>query len=82
MMKIIFVKLKMIFSQCYQKYVSRLLGITASGEHCILATKSDESTAQNGKYGLILCNTIGTPVDSKFCCKRAFHFTNNNNNFD
>lgn len=78
MVKMIFDELKIFFLQCYQKYVSRLLGITAAGEHCILATKSDESTAQNGKYGLILCNTIGTPVDSKFCCKRVCHFTNNN----
>lgn len=45
--------------------MSRLLGVTAAGEHCVLATKSDDSTAQSGKYGLILCNTIGTPVDSK-----------------
>ncbi|CAB3360361.1 Hypothetical predicted protein [Cloeon dipterum] len=53
-------------NECYSKYVSRLLGISAAGEHCVLATRSEENTAQSGKYGLILCNTIGTPVDTKF----------------
>jgi hypothetical protein len=52
--------------QCYTKYISRLLGISAAGEHCVLATRSEDNTSDGGRYGLILCNAIGTPVDSKF----------------
>ncbi|XP_048590308.1 WD repeat-containing protein 35-like isoform X2 [Nematostella vectensis] len=47
----------------FVKYVRNLLSITACGEHCILATKADDAT---GQYVLVLCNAIGTPLDSKY----------------
>jgi WD repeat-containing protein 35 len=47
----------------YTKYVKKLLAIRACGENCVLATKTDESS---GQYILILCNAIGSPVDSKY----------------
>ena len=46
----------------YAKYVKRLIAIRACGEHCILATSGEES----GQYILILCNAIGSPIDSKY----------------
>ncbi|XP_015772966.1 PREDICTED: WD repeat-containing protein 35-like [Acropora digitifera] len=47
----------------YVKYVRNLLSITASGEHCVLATRADDN---NGQHVLVLCNAIGTPLDSKY----------------
>eukprot|EP00735_Rhodelphis_limneticus_P010276 TRINITY_DN29_c0_g1::TRINITY_DN29_c0_g1_i1::g.14869::m.14869 TRINITY_DN29_c0_g1::TRINITY_DN29_c0_g1_i1::g.14869 ORF type:complete len:1186 (-),score=401.47,sp/A6N6J5/WDR35_RAT/54.58/0.0,Coatomer_WDAD/PF04053.9/9.8e-05,Coatomer_WDAD/PF04053.9/15,WD40/PF00400.27/9.4,WD40/PF00400.27/7,WD40/PF00400.27/31,WD40/PF00400.27/2.5e+02,WD40/PF00400.27/6.1e+03,WD40/PF00400.27/1.8e+03,eIF2A/PF08662.6/0.00014,eIF2A/PF08662.6/4.8e+02,Clathrin/PF00637.15/2.1e+02,Clathrin/PF00637.15/9.7,Clathrin/PF00637.15/0.0027 len=45
------------------KYVKKLLSIRACGEYCVLATKADDTS---GQYILILCNAIGSPVDSKY----------------
>ena len=47
----------------YQKHVKSLLSVAAEGEHCVLATKNDDNI---NPYGLILCNSLGTPVDSKY----------------
>ncbi|XP_036398203.1 WD repeat-containing protein 35 isoform X2 [Megalops cyprinoides] len=47
----------------YVKYVRSLLSITTCGDFCILATKADDSHPQ---YALVLCNSIGTPLDSKY----------------
>ncbi|XP_076333007.1 intraflagellar transport protein Oseg4 isoform X2 [Tachypleus tridentatus] len=47
----------------YVKYVKHLLTMAACGEFCSLATKADDS---DGQYALILCNAIGTPVDSRY----------------
>ncbi|CAK8696266.1 unnamed protein product [Clavelina lepadiformis] len=47
----------------YMKYVKHLLLVAAAGEHSCLATKSEDD---DGQYTLILCNAIGTPMDSKF----------------
>ncbi|KAM7428718.1 WD repeat-containing protein 35 [Porites harrisoni] len=47
----------------YVKYVRNLLSITASGDHCVLATRADDSS---GQHVLVLCNAIGTPLDSKY----------------
>ncbi|CAG2226168.1 IFT121 [Mytilus edulis] len=47
----------------YVKYVRNLIAITACGDYCCLATKADDSTNQ---YVLVLCNSIGTPLDSKY----------------
>jgi hypothetical protein len=46
----------------FPKYVKSLLAIRAHGEYCVLATKGEE----DDQYILILCNAIGTPVDSKY----------------
>jgi WD repeat-containing protein 35 len=45
------------------KYVRNLIGIAAAGDHCVLSTKTDDGSDQ---YVLILCNAMGTPVDSKY----------------
>ncbi|XP_021346413.1 WD repeat-containing protein 35-like isoform X1 [Mizuhopecten yessoensis] len=47
----------------YVKYVRNLIAITACGDYCCLATKADEAV---GQYVLVLCNSIGTPLDSKY----------------
>ncbi|KAK3238460.1 WD repeat-containing protein 35 [Cymbomonas tetramitiformis] len=46
----------------YAKYVKKLINIRACGEYCVLSTKGEEA----GQYILILCNAIGSPVDSKY----------------
>jgi len=48
------------------KYVKNLISITACGDYCCLATRADEMTNQ---YVLVLCNSIGTPLDSKYIGK-------------
>ncbi|XP_036398202.1 WD repeat-containing protein 35 isoform X1 [Megalops cyprinoides] len=58
----------------YVKYVRSLLSITTCGDFCILATKADDSHPQEdaeaeavtATYALVLCNSIGTPLDSKY----------------
>ncbi|KAM4772218.1 WD repeat-containing protein 35 [Rhinophrynus dorsalis] len=58
----------------YVKYVKSLISVTTCGDFCILATKADENQQQedhenetNGAtYVLVLCNSIGTPLDSKY----------------
>ncbi|KAF3844601.1 hypothetical protein F7725_007764 [Dissostichus mawsoni] len=47
----------------FVKYVKSLMSITTSGDFCILASKADDTQPQ---YVLILCNSIGTPLDSKY----------------
>lgn len=47
----------------YTKYVKNLIRIKAAGDNCVLVTKSDDGS---GKFILILCNSIGSPVDSKY----------------
>lgn len=40
-----------------------MISIAAAGDNCVLVTKTDDTSDQ---YILILCNAIGTPVDSKY----------------
>eukprot|EP00794_Sanderia_malayensis_P012081 gene12081-13325_t len=47
----------------YIKFVKNMLSISAAGDHCVLSTKADDST---GQYVLVLCNAIGTPLDSRY----------------
>ena len=47
----------------YTKYVKKLISIHAAGENCVLATQAEDVP---GQYVLILCNAIGSPVDSKY----------------
>ncbi|KAL5015359.1 hypothetical protein ScPMuIL_009629 [Solemya velum] len=47
----------------YIKYVRQLISITACGDYCCLTTKADDTS---GQYVLVLCNSIGTPLDSKY----------------
>mmetsp|Transcript_25500 Transcript_25500/g.48224 ORF Transcript_25500/g.48224 Transcript_25500/m.48224 type:complete len:1215 (+) Transcript_25500:126-3770(+) len=55
----------------YAKYVKKLISIRACGEYCVLATKSEEAD----QYILILCNAIGSPVDSKYIEVEPVHMT-------
>ncbi|XP_053191008.1 WD repeat-containing protein 35 [Scomber japonicus] len=59
----------------FVKYVKSLMSITTSGDFCILASKADNTHPQedaelesgsHARYVLILCNSIGTPLDSKY----------------
>ncbi|KAM6969516.1 WD repeat-containing protein 35 [Tautogolabrus adspersus] len=59
----------------FVKYVKSLMSITTSGDFCILASKADDTQPQEdaelesaspARYVLILCNSIGTPLDSKY----------------
>ena len=50
-----------IFPQKNYKNLKGLISIAASGDHCVLATNQDEG---NG-YILLLCNALGTPIDTK-----------------
>uniref|UniRef100_A0A8B9JMT6 WD repeat-containing protein 35 n=1 Tax=Astyanax mexicanus TaxID=7994 RepID=A0A8B9JMT6_ASTMX len=59
----------------FVKYVKSLISVTTCGDFCMLATKADDShpqvhtyTCSSGAstYVLVLCNSIGTPLDSKY----------------
>lgn len=52
-----------VSDQRHIKYIKQLIAIRAAGENCIFATRADDSS---GQYILILCNAIGSPVDSKY----------------
>ncbi|KAJ8923826.1 hypothetical protein NQ315_010408 [Exocentrus adspersus] len=52
-------------NQCHTRWVSVLLAIAGYGDYCIVATRS-EADESLGKYGLMLYNTLGTPVDGKY----------------
>ncbi len=45
------------------KYVKKLIAIRAAGENCVFATRTEDNS---GQFILILCNAIGSPVDSKY----------------
>jgi len=45
------------------KYYNRLLSVRAATENCVIATQTESATQQ---YALLLCNAIGTPLDSKY----------------
>uniref|UniRef100_A0A7M5VC06 Anaphase-promoting complex subunit 4 WD40 domain-containing protein n=1 Tax=Clytia hemisphaerica TaxID=252671 RepID=A0A7M5VC06_9CNID len=47
----------------YVKYVRNLISITAAAEHCVLVTRADDANMQ---HVLVLCNAIGTPLDSRY----------------
>jgi len=47
----------------YTKYVKQMVAIRAAGDNCIMCTHSEDSS---GQYVIILCNAIGSPVDSKY----------------
>ncbi|GJQ66077.1 hypothetical protein Trydic_g5763 [Trypoxylus dichotomus] len=61
-------------NQCHSKYVPSLSAVAGYGDYCVLATDSNEEEnkregrgeGRGGKYGLLLCNTLGTPVDAVY----------------
>ncbi|XP_061599596.1 WD repeat-containing protein 35 [Cololabis saira] len=55
----------------FVKYVKSLMSITTSGDFCVLASKADETQPQEDaasatRYVLNLCNSLGTPLDTKY----------------
>lgn len=51
------------------KQVKQFIGTASCGDHCVLATRLDDEEIQVSTqcdFGLILCNALGTPVDSKY----------------
>lgn len=49
---------------CHTRLLNALYAISSFGDHCVVATQSESDAI--GKYGLLLYNTLGTPVDGKF----------------
>lgn len=47
------------------KYYSRLLNVKAASENCVLAMQTDSAPSAPPQYMLLLCNAIGSPLDSK-----------------
>lgn len=56
----------------YTKYVKRLLHVKAAGDHCILVTKTEDTA---GQHIVILCNEIGSPIDSKYFDMECMYVT-------
>lgn len=51
------------------KQVRQFVGTASYGDHCVLATRLDDEeihASTQCDFGLILCNALGTPVDSKY----------------
>jgi WD repeat-containing protein 35 len=46
----------------YYRIIKKLISIAGSTEHCVLASQAEDEA---GQYNLVLCNAIGSPVDSK-----------------
>lgn len=59
----------------HTKYVKKLLKVCACGDNSILLTKSDDAS---GQYILIVCNAIGSPVDSKYLDFEPTHLSMSN----
>mmetsp|Transcript_3004 Transcript_3004/g.7686 ORF Transcript_3004/g.7686 Transcript_3004/m.7686 type:complete len:1249 (+) Transcript_3004:101-3847(+) len=54
----------------YTKYIKQVTHIRASEEYCVLVTMADDAS---GQYILIVCNDIGSPVDSKYLHIEPMH---------
>ena len=57
------------------KYVKNLIGVTSNGAFCILTASVSEN-----KYILILCNSIGSPVDNRLVNIKPEFLTMNDTN--
>lgn len=66
-------------NQCHTRYVPSLLGLAACGEYCLLAVQSEIDDESAGKYGLLLCNTLGIPVDGKYTDVQPLYVGMNSN---
>ena len=55
-----------IFQKNY-RHVKGLISVSATGEHCVLATNYEDSngTISKDTFTLLLCNALGTPIDTK-----------------
>ena len=58
------------FLQKNYRYVKGLISVSAMGEHCVLATNFEDNggSISDSNYTLLLCNALGTPIDSKQVC--------------
>uniref|UniRef100_A0A7S2LS93 Anaphase-promoting complex subunit 4 WD40 domain-containing protein n=1 Tax=Zooxanthella nutricula TaxID=1333877 RepID=A0A7S2LS93_9DINO len=54
----------------YTKYIKHVAHIRSSDEFCVLVTKADDAS---GQYIVIVCNDIGSPVDSKYLNHEPLH---------
>lgn len=54
----------------YTKYIKHVTHIRSSDEYCVLVTKADDAS---GQYIVIVCNDIGSPVDSKYLHIEPIH---------
>mmetsp|Transcript_32306 Transcript_32306/g.92700 ORF Transcript_32306/g.92700 Transcript_32306/m.92700 type:complete len:1232 (-) Transcript_32306:146-3841(-) len=54
----------------YTKYIKHVTHIRSCEEYCVLVTKADDSS---GQYIVIICNDIGSPVDSKYLHIEPMH---------
>jgi len=54
----------------YTKYIKHVMHIRSSDEYCVLVTKADDSS---GQYIIIICNDIGSPIDSKYLHIEPLH---------
>merc|ERR550514_1462111 len=57
-------------SDKYTKYIKEVKHIKASDDYCVLVTKADDAS---GQYIILVCNDIGSPVDSKSLKAEASH---------
>jgi len=54
----------------YTKYIKHVTHIRSSEEYCVLVTKADDAS---GQHIVIVCNDIGSPVDSKYLHIEPLH---------
>ncbi|XP_046828988.1 WD repeat-containing protein 35 [Vespa crabro] len=59
---------------CCTKFVRTLISIASCGEHCVLAVKNDP-TQGSEQFALLVCNTIATPIDTKFLDMEPLYLT-------
>jgi WD repeat-containing protein 35 len=60
----------------YTKYIKHVTHIATSDEFCVLVTKADD---QSNQHIVIVCNDIGSPVDSKYLHIEPIHVAMTNN---
>eukprot|EP00929_Paragymnodinium_shiwhaense_P008039 TRINITY_DN111964_c0_g1_i1.p1 TRINITY_DN111964_c0_g1~~TRINITY_DN111964_c0_g1_i1.p1 ORF type:complete len:1227 (-),score=335.65 TRINITY_DN111964_c0_g1_i1:276-3956(-) len=59
----------------YTKYIKHVSHIRTSDEYCVLITKADDNS---GQYIVIICNDIGSPMDSKYLNIEPLHVSMTN----
>ncbi|XP_043251348.1 WD repeat-containing protein 35 [Colletes gigas] len=50
---------------CCNKYVRALISLDSYGDHCVLAVKNNMVQGSE-QFALLVCNSIATPIDTKF----------------
>nr|XP_012150631.1 PREDICTED: WD repeat-containing protein 35 isoform X2 [Megachile rotundata] len=67
-----------INNTCCTKYVKALVSIASYGDHCVLAVKNDLVQGSE-QFALLVCNSIATPIDTKFTDLEPLWVTMTNN---